>query len=100
MNNKTVIIIGSSRKAGNTAKIAMHIAQEHNWEVINLIDYKISYYDYESKNLGDDFLPLIRRIIQNYDTLIFATPVYWYNVSGILKVFFGPLFLIEVLLKV
>ncbi len=28
------------------------------------------------------------RVIETYDTIIFATPVYWYSMSGILKVFF------------
>jgi len=88
MENKKVIILGSSRKNGNTTKIVDLLSKEHNIDVINLSDYTISYYDYESKNIGDDFLPLIRRIIEKYDTLIFATPIYWYNMSGIMKVFF------------
>ncbi|WP_278019869.1 flavodoxin family protein [Flavobacterium ginsengisoli] len=88
MQNKKVIILGSSRKNGNTAKIVDKLSKEHNIDVVNLSDYKISHYDYESKNLGDDFLPLIRGIIEKYDTLIFATPIYWYNMSGIMKVFF------------
>lgn len=33
------------------------------------------------------FLPLMQKIIANYDTFIFATPVYWYSMSGIMKVF-------------
>ncbi len=28
------------------------------------------------------------RVIETYDTIIFVTPVYWYSMSGILKVFF------------
>ncbi len=90
MNNEqqTVIIIGSSRKKGNTSRIAEHLAEQQGWDVVNLSDYEISHYDYESKNLDDDFLPLIRRIIDNYDNLMFATPVYWYNMSGVMKVFF------------
>ncbi|KAF2515859.1 flavodoxin family protein [Flavobacterium zhairuonense] len=88
MENKTVIILGSSRKNGNTTKIVDEISKEHHIDVVNLSDYNISYYDYESKNIDDDFLPLIRRILEEYDTLIFATPVYWYNMSGIMKVFF------------
>ncbi|GAA3762506.1 NAD(P)H-dependent oxidoreductase [Flavobacterium ginsengiterrae] len=88
MENKTVIILGSSRKNGNTTKIVDALSKEHNIDIVNLSDYNISYYDYESKNIDDDFLPLIRGIIEKYDTLIFATPVYWYNMSGILKVFF------------
>ena len=29
----------------------------------------------------------MKTIISKYDTIIFATPVYWYSMSGILKVF-------------
>ena len=88
MEGKKVIILGSARKNGNTTKIVDEIAKESGIDVIDLSDYTISHYDYESKNKEDDFLPLIRRILQEYDTLIFATPVYWYNMSGIMKVFF------------
>ena len=88
MENKKVIILGSSRKNGNTTRIVDEIAKEYNIDVVNLSDYNISYYDYESKNKEDDFLPLIKRIIENHDTFIFATPIYWYNMSGIMKVFF------------
>lgn len=88
METKTVIIVGSSRTIGNTNRIAGEIATTYGFNLINLSDYSFSYYDYESNNLNDDFLPLIRNIIANYDTLIFATPVYWYSMSGIMKVFF------------
>jgi len=87
MKNK-VIILGSSRSGGNTGTIVSNISKKHHIDVIDLNDYQISYYDYESKNLEDDFLPLIKSILEKYDTLIFATPVYWYNMSGIMKVFF------------
>lgn len=88
MENRKVIIVGSSRSKGNTTKIVEGIANKFQIDVINLSEYQISHYDYESKNRDDDFLPLIKRIIDEYDTLIFATPVYWYSMSGIMKVFF------------
>lgn len=88
MENRKVIIIGSSRSHGNTSRIVDEIANHFNIDVVNLNNYKFSYYDYESKNREDDFLPLIKSIIEKYDTLIFATPIYWYNMSGIMKVFF------------
>jgi multimeric flavodoxin WrbA len=88
---KTVIILGSSRKDGATAKIAQTLQQISKWEIIDLMDYNISHYDYEHKNKNDDFLPLINKIINNYDLLIFVTPVYWYSMSGIMKVFFDRL---------
>lgn len=85
---KSVIIVGSSRKNGNSTKIAESIALFYQMDVIDLMDYEISYYDYESKNRNDDFLPLIKSIIDSYQTIIFITPVYWYTMSGIMKVFF------------
>ena len=88
MKHRKVIIVGSSRSKGNTTKIVDGIANKFQIDVINLSDYEISHYDYESKNKDDDFLPLIKRIIEDYDTFIFATPVYWYSMSGIMKVFF------------
>jgi len=86
--NNSVIIIGSSRKTGNTTRIVDEIIKQFNIDVINLSDYDFTYYDYESKNRNDDFFQLIKGIIEKYDTLIFATPVYWYSMSGIMKVFF------------
>ncbi|GGK36609.1 MULTISPECIES: flavodoxin family protein [Flavobacteriaceae] len=88
MENRKVIILGSSRSAGNTSKVISNISKNNNIDIVDLNKFTISYYDYESKNLNDDFLPLIKSIIKKYDTLIFATPVYWYNMSGIMKVFF------------
>ncbi|HJS00111.1 MAG TPA: NAD(P)H-dependent oxidoreductase [Flavobacterium sp.] len=85
---KSVIIVGSSRKNGNTTRIVSEISSQFNIEVVNLSDYVFSYYDYESKNRNDDFFELVKEIIEKYDTLIFATPVYWYSMSGIMKVFF------------
>lgn len=88
MENKKVIIVGSSRSNGNTATIAEKVAVDINADVIDLRAYSISYYDYESENIADDFLPLIKSILEKYDTIIFATPVYWYAMSAIMKVFF------------
>lgn len=88
MENKKVIIVGSSRSNGNTSKIVSKISTQINADVIDLRNYNISYYDYENKNIDDDFLSLMKSIIEKYDTLIFATPVYWYTMSGIMKVFF------------
>lgn len=44
--------------------------------------------DYEHQNSNDDYLKLMKEIIKKYDTLIFTLPIYWYSMSGIMKVFF------------
>lgn len=85
---KGVIIQGSARSIGNTNKIVNLLANKLNFAIIDLNQKNIGQYDYENKNSSDDFLPTIREIIENYDTIIFATPVYWYSMSGIMKAFF------------
>ena len=85
---KKVIIFGSARKVGETKKVVSKLTEMTNWELIDLNDFQISYYDYENKNSNDDFLKLMKHIVDNYSVIIFATPVYWYAMSGIMKVFF------------
>ncbi len=62
-----------------------------DWDFIDLMDFNILHFDYEHQNKNDDYLDVIKRITDNYDVLIFATPVYWYSMSGIMKVFFDRL---------
>ncbi len=85
---KKIIILGSSRRDGHTKKAVDKLKSLADFDVLDLNDYNISYYDYEHKNKNDDYLNLMQNIISNYDIFIFATPVYWYSMSGIMKVFF------------
>ncbi len=85
---KIVVIAGSSRNDGDTLNLTDQLIENTNWDLIDLNDYDFSYYDYKHENRVDDYLNLMRGIIEKYDTLIFATPVYWYSMSGIMKVFF------------
>ncbi|TRZ44294.1 flavodoxin family protein [Robertkochia solimangrovi] len=86
----TVIIAGSSRKEGDTARLVKDIATRTRWSLIFLNDVHIEHYNYEHRYRNDDFLNLMEQII-TYDTIIFATPVYWYAMSGRLKVFIDRL---------
>jgi len=86
---KKVLIVGSSRNDGDTAYLTNELVKLSKWDVIDLNDYNFSYFDYKHKNRGDDYLTLMSEIINKHDTLIFATPVYWYSMSGIMKVFFN-----------
>lgn len=90
--NKKVIIQGSARSTGNTNKIATFIGKKVDADIIDLKTKNISGFDYDLKNIDDDFIPLMREIVDNYDTIIFATPVYWYSMSGIMKTFFDRIF--------
>ncbi|NRA92409.1 MAG: NAD(P)H-dependent oxidoreductase [Psychroserpens sp.] len=88
---KEVVIVGSSRKDGDTANLTKQLIEKSNWDLIDLNDFGFSYFDYKHENRNDDYLTLMRKIVGQYDTLIFATPVYWYSMSGIMKVFFDRL---------
>lgn len=88
---RTIIIQASSRPKGDTHKITTYITNKYSVDTIDLYHKNISHYDYEYRNKDDDFLEVVTGIIKNYDTIIFATPVYWYTMSGILKVFFDRL---------
>ena len=88
---KKVVIVGSSRKDGDTANLTKQLIEKSNWDLIDLNDFGFSYFDYKHENRNDDYLTLMRKIVEKYDTLIFATPVYWYSMSGIMKVFFDRL---------
>ena len=85
---KKVIIVGSSRNDGDTANLTKELLEKSKWDILNLNDYQFSYFDYTYENRDDDYLDLIRKIVGTYETLIFITPVYWYSMSGIMKVFF------------
>lgn len=88
MKHKTVVILGSSRSHGNTRKVIDELIEFNNdIDIIDLNDYNIGYFDYEFKNRDDDFLSLMDKVI-TYDTVIFATPIYWYTMSAQLKTFF------------
>ncbi len=52
---------------------------------------RIGYFDYEFKNQKDDFLSIIKKIANEYELIVFATPVYWYSMSGLMKTFFDRL---------
>ena len=82
-----VIILASSASRGNTYAAVTYLAEKTNFDIINLNTYSISYFDYNHDNQTDDFLPLMEDIISKYETIVFATPIYWYNMSATLKTF-------------
>lgn len=86
--NKTVIIQGSSRSKGDTNTIINYLNTENKFDIIDLKTKYIGHFDYDFNNIDDDFIDLMTVIIEKYDTIVFATPIYWYSMSGILKVFF------------
>lgn len=85
---KGIILLGSSNSNGETFKVTKYIADQTTYKIIDLKTKHILPFDYEFNNHNDNFLPLIKEIVDNFELIIFATPVYWYTMSGKMKVFF------------
>jgi len=85
---KRIIIQGSARDDGNTAQVIAQLKLYIEADVLDLTTKNIGSFDYEFNNQDDDFSAIIREIADHYDMLIFATPVYWYAMSGTMKIFF------------
>lgn len=83
---KNIIVLGSSRSYGNTRKAVTDAMGENDIPLIDLGTHAITPFDYEYRNKSDDFIPLIERIVE-FDTIVVATPVYWYTMSAIMKTF-------------
>jgi multimeric flavodoxin WrbA len=88
VESRSIIILGSHRKESRTALFAKQATLPADCEIVDLLDYKIAHYDYEGRYpSGDEFNLLIEKLL-SYQHFIFATPVYWYAMSGLMKVFF------------
>lgn len=88
---KGIIINGSSRLEGNTKRIIEQLNEGLSFEVLDLSRLNLSAFDYHHTNRDDDFLPTMRNLVDQRDLIVFATPVYWYSMSGLMKNFFDRL---------
>jgi multimeric flavodoxin WrbA len=90
MNTKALVILGSSRQDSNTLKAVQKLLP-FPYDLIDLYQRQIGHYDYTSEKMdGDDFHSIARSMLE-YPVIVFATPVYWYTMSGRMKVFFDRL---------
>ena len=88
MTDKPLILLASARKQGDTRKLVDVIFADTDHKLIDLLDFQISPYNYLHQYPdSDDFLKVTDEIL-NHRIIVFATPVYWYAMSGILKIFF------------
>ncbi len=87
---EVIVINGSNRHNSNTARAIKSKCPFPEYEIIHLVDYDIKHYDYCNEKEDDDFLRLVDKVLSS-NIVIFATPVYWYSMSGRMKVFFDRL---------
>jgi putative NADPH-quinone reductase len=88
-----LILLGSARSDGDTAKAAAALLAGLACPRSSLVDLhakRIQPFDYAGPRLDDDFSAIADLMI-TYRTIVFATPVYWYAMSGPMKTFFDRL---------
>ncbi|GGH05817.1 NADPH-dependent oxidoreductase [Mucilaginibacter phyllosphaerae] len=91
MENSSLLILGSNRKNSLTESITRKALGQTGFDMIDLLDHKIAHYNYDGHYPADDEFEAIIKKALPYDNIIFATPVYWYSMSGVMKVFFDRL---------
>lgn len=82
-----LVICATNRDNSNTLKALKDHLIFINYDLIELHKFKIEHYSYDQKNVPqDDFLMIVQKMIKA-DNIVFATPIYWYSMSGRMKVF-------------
>ena len=87
---QTLAVLGSSRGDGNTRRVLDAVLGGRTVAILDLHEHPVTPYDYGHRNAADSFLDFAARMTRA-DTLLFATPVYWYSMSAQLKLFFDRL---------
>ncbi|GGB62611.1 flavodoxin family protein [Virgibacillus dakarensis] len=86
------VIYGGTRECGNTEILTEQAVQNISVEKIYLKNYQISpikdqrHTEGGFQDLNDDYNYILERILC-HDILIFATPIYWFSMSGTMKLF-------------
>lgn len=87
-----IIIYGSSRDFGNTEYFVENALQNIVVERVYLREHNIkNIIDQRHDELGfsfvdDDFHEIATKLLE-HNKIVFATPIYWYSMSGIMKNF-------------
>ena len=79
---KTLFINGSPNKDGNTVHLAEALLVGQVYDTLHLVDYKIYCY---GQSYDDDELSKVLTAMQQADTIVIGSPVYWHNMSGAVR---------------
>lgn len=86
-----LFINGNPNKNGNTAELAETLMNGKAYQTLELVDYKVYGY---GQNFADDQFAEIVEQMKAADTIVIGSPVYWHNMSGMVRNlidrFYGP----------
>lgn len=74
-----VFINGSPNHNGNTAALTAELLNGKSYNTVNLTDYTIGAY---GQNLPNDGLDTVVSAMEQADTIVIGSPVYWHNICG------------------
>ncbi len=84
---RALAILGSARSDGHTAALLKRLIDGFDCEVVDLNAANIACFRYNQRYAEDDeFMAIVERMIAA-PIVIFATPVYWYSFSTVMKNF-------------
>jgi multimeric flavodoxin WrbA len=102
---RVVVLCSSPRRDGNSRLLAEALAKGaagagNAVELIHLADHIKEFLrdcrtcrdDQGRCTIDDDFEALLRDMVLPADALVYATPIWWYGVSGMLKTFIDRIF--------
>jgi GrpB-like predicted nucleotidyltransferase (UPF0157 family)/putative NADPH-quinone reductase len=84
--SKVLVIVGAAKGHNNTVSYARNLFVNNDVEIIDLLDYEIDAFDYGNTNRINGFITIVKKMI-DADKVFFATPIYWYSMSGEMKNF-------------
>lgn len=77
-----LFINGSPEREGNTARLAKALLQGHGYDTVELGEMKV--YDYGQSFPDDQFDEVLAKM-NAADVLVFGSPVYWHDISGMMR---------------
>lgn len=88
--SNVLVIIGSGKCAqeSNTLKAVKLLCPFSTYELLDLRTLDLRHYEYDPLLNKEDAFQHVVKKLETAQTIVFATPVYWYAMSGRMKVLF------------
>ncbi|UKT62750.1 flavodoxin family protein [Pedobacter mucosus] len=86
-----LIINGSARFNGDTQKFISRLTEGINFDQLDLLAHYFLPYNYDNQYPSEDQFEVFAKEIVYHKHIVFATPVYWFAMSGRMKNLFDRL---------